>query len=119
MEKVAGKELSHVWGDFTGKQKYSVVQQIVQFEQKFPSTRFSAYGNLYYADDLLPGELARILHLYTNASGVQTNTKFAVGPTNSRIYFDDGRSDVAVDRGPWKSASDYAIASAPPRDCLH
>ncbi|KAK2777918.1 Phosphotransferase enzyme [Onygenales sp. PD_12] len=112
MEKVTGKELSHVWDTLSGKQKYSIVQQIVQFEQKFASTRFAAFGSIYYADDLSPGESSRSAHLYTDANGPLTNSKFAVGPTNNRMYFDDGRSDVAIDRGPWESVLDYAIASA-------
>lgn len=101
MEKVQGKELSHYWDTLPGKQKYIIVQQIVEWERKFASTGFDAYGSLYYRDDLLPDELGNPeSHLYTNIEGMQRSSRFAVGPITSRKYFDDGRSDVDVNRGP-------------------
>ncbi|KKZ65946.1 hypothetical protein EMCG_08289 [[Emmonsia] crescens] len=112
MEKIAGKELSQYWDTLSGKQKYAIVQQIAELERKFASTRFAAYGGLYYANDLSPAESARTAYLYTDANGPQTCSRFVIGPTNNRMYFDDGRSDVVVDRGPWTSASKYVMALA-------
>lgn len=105
MDKVEGKELGRCWDSLAGKQKYSIVQQLVEFERKFASSHFAAYGSLYYKDDLPTNVQMRMpSHLYTDADEtLQFGGKFAIGPTNSRMYFDDGRSEVDIDRGPCES----------------
>ena len=102
MDKVAGTELSQHWDSLNGKQKYAIVQQLVEFERRFSTARFAAYGSLYYKDDLPSTSRASMpSYLYKDSDGVpQPSDKFAVVPTNSRMYFDDGRSDVDIDRGP-------------------
>ncbi|PGH03335.1 hypothetical protein AJ80_08695 [Polytolypa hystricis UAMH7299] len=114
MEKVAGTELSQHWDYLNEKQKYAIVQQLVEFERRFTTTRFAADGSLYYKDDLPPTTTASTSsYLYKDSEGTpQPSNKFAVGPTNSRIYFDHGRSDIDIDRGPWNLARDYVVASA-------
>lgn len=52
MEKAQGKELSHVWDDLSGRQKFEIVKQLVEFESRFASSRFTRFGGLYYCDDV-------------------------------------------------------------------
>lgn len=100
MEKVQGTELSHVWDSITGRQKYTIVQQLVDFERRFSSTRFTKFGSLYYSKDF-PEFSSPAQPLYIDQDGVdQSCDRFVVGPSNSRMFFDDGRGQVDIDRGP-------------------
>ncbi|KAM5454159.1 hypothetical protein McanCB49686_004467 [Microsporum canis] len=95
MEKVPGAQLSRFWDEMEVMQKSKVVANIVRFEKSLAQNPFCEYGSLYYSD----GDTA-------NKRG------FTVGPTNNRKYFDDGRSSLVLDRGPWSSAEEYIIANA-------
>ncbi len=102
MEKVPGVELEKLWGDLTGRQKYEIVKQLVGFEKPFASTSFGMYGSLYCAQDI-PNVVSDEV-LCVNVDGTETRcSQFAVGPTNNRMYFDEGRGNVGVDRGPCKT----------------
>ena len=99
MENVPGIELSGLWEDLTGRQKYEIVEQIVGYEKSFASTRFTMFGSLYYALDL--PNIAGNEVLCVNEDGMDMRcSQFAVGPTNYRMFFDDGRGTLDVDRGP-------------------
>lgn len=52
-------------------------------------------------------------HLFINDSGAHSDERFAVGPSNNRMYFDDGRSGVVVDRGPCKNSPQYTPETPP------
>jgi hypothetical protein len=58
MEKTAGTELGQHWDSLNGKEKYAIVQQLVELERRFTSIRFAAYGSLYYKDNLPPATMA-------------------------------------------------------------
>ena len=99
MEKMPGVELESVWPNLTLRQKFEVVQQVVDFEASFASTRFSSYGSLYFTKDL--PEPLRSAPLPVDEAGTTVkHSRFAIGPTVSRMFFDDGRAAVDVDRGP-------------------
>ncbi|KAI9672324.1 MAG: hypothetical protein M1817_003346 [Caeruleum heppii] len=111
MEKIPGVELENVWEELTGRQRFEVVQQVVGFEASFASTRFSSFGSLYYAHDI--SKASQREDLYVNEEGTEVpHSRFAVGPTTSRMFFDDGRAAVDVDRGPWRNLEDYVVATA-------
>ncbi|KAG8527832.1 uncharacterized protein KY384_006748 [Bacidia gigantensis] len=125
MEKAPGIELENVWEGMSGQQRWEVLKQVVAFEKKFASTRFKAYGSLYYPQDIPNVTDARLE--YTNEDGETQNSEFAVGPSNSRSFFDHGRGEILLDRGPCMnfhpivpvannlqgySAEDYFVASA-------
>lgn len=104
MEKAQGKELSHVWDDLSGRQKYEIVKQLVGFEGRFASSRFTNFGSLYYSDNL-PELSSPVRPLYRDQYRVsQDCPRFVVGPTNSRMFFDDGRGEVDIDRGPCETS---------------
>jgi hypothetical protein len=100
LEKVQGKELSHVWDDLSGRQKYEIVKQIVDFESRFAFFILTKFGSLYYCDNL-PELSSPVRPLYRDQHGVNHEcSRFVVGPTNSRMFFDDGRGEVEINRGP-------------------
>jgi hypothetical protein len=99
MEKMAGVELERVWEDLTGPEKFDIIEQVVGFQASFASTRFPAYGSLYFAEDL-PEQSSRAPLSVEMAGTAVPHSRFAIGPSVSRAFFDDGRAAVDLDRGP-------------------
>lgn len=95
MEKCRGVELHSVWDDMKDRQKATIIQKLVGFEATFASSKFSGFGSLYYAKDLPADALDK--HIVLDSNGF---SKFAIGPTTDRAFFDHGRSLVNVNRGP-------------------
>jgi hypothetical protein len=88
MEKAPGVALSQLWGELDFRQKVSIIDQLVGYEKQFETCDFPASGSLYYSEDLKNG-------------GIKVaNTSFAVGPIVSRQWFDEGRGQIDVYRGP-------------------
>lgn len=99
MDKVDGIELGKKWPELKGAQKRSLVKAMIELERKFASTSFKMFGSLYYAEDVANSNADN--PLYTTDGGEEVrNTKFVVGPTTDRKFFDDGRGTVNVDVGP-------------------
>lgn len=102
MEKQAGVMLSDVWESMKGKQKAQIVLQVVDIENTLASTKFTKLGALYYKNDL-PATLDTTSPLYVDGNGNEVkSTKFGIGPTNHRSFFDFGREKLDFDRGPCK-----------------
>ena len=99
MEKVRGIELEKLWEDITGRQKYEIVKQLVGIEKSFAATRFTSFGSLYYAEDIAKVSDNEILCVNEDGTEMQCS-QFAIGPTNNRMFFDEGRGTVHMDRGP-------------------
>ncbi|KAF1912816.1 kinase-like domain-containing protein [Ampelomyces quisqualis] len=98
MEECPGIELSRLWDDLAAKQKIDIVRQLATFSTRLSKARFAYYGSLYYAKDI------------PEITGTEVDSTFSVGPTTSRTWFDDGRGDVDVFRGPWNSAKDVLMS---------
>lgn len=88
MEKPQGTELGRVWDDMKPKEKASIVDQLATIAGKLSKAPFAAYGSLYYRGDIVPSER------------VDVDDKFAIGPTTERSWFDDGRGEIDIYRGP-------------------
>lgn len=99
MEKMPGIELEKVWDDLPGRQKYEIVKQLVGIERKLATTMFTSFGSLYYTQDVPGADSYGRLCVTDDGSSMQCS-RFAVGPSTSRMFFDDGRANVDVDRGP-------------------
>lgn len=95
MEKMPGVQLSTAWEGMDGRDRSRIVDQLVQYDRAFASAPFSSYGSLYYTNDISPAVSDQVL---TAAGGDYDG--YAVGPTNHRSYFDDGRGAISLDRGP-------------------
>ncbi|PWY76013.1 phosphotransferase enzyme family protein [Aspergillus sclerotioniger CBS 115572] len=110
MEKLPGVVLTDVWHTMKGKQKVKILDQIVDIERRLARTRFTKFGSLYYRDDL-PNSPDPKRTLYHDLMGNQVGTKtFAMGPTNHPSFFDFGRGQLTIDRGPWSTLTDYMTA---------
>ncbi|OJJ51118.1 hypothetical protein ASPZODRAFT_148466 [Penicilliopsis zonata CBS 506.65] len=96
MEKQAGVVLTDVWDTIKGKQKVQILDQVVDIERRLAATKFSKFGSLYYKDDL-----PKI-----------RSKRFGIGPTNHRSFFDFGRGDLDIERGPWPTITEYMTAIA-------
>ncbi|KAL4905221.1 hypothetical protein BDW74DRAFT_185269 [Aspergillus multicolor] len=113
MEKQPGIMLSEVWYSLKGKQRAQLVLLIVDFEKTVAATKFTGYGSLYYKEDLLSSDDSQSSPLYVDHTGKSVqSTKFAIGPTNHRAFFNFGKGSLAIDRGPWSSAVEYVVAVA-------
>lgn len=99
MEKVSGIELSHKWPELSGDDKYSLIQAVIGFERMLTSVSFKKLGSHYYAEDVIDSASQDVLYVKEQEGEVRSS-KFAVGPTTDRKFFDDGRGAVEVDRGP-------------------
>ena len=104
MEKASGIELEKLWEDITGRQKYDIVKQLVGIEKLFAATRFTSFGSLYYAEDAPMVSDSEILCVIEDGTEMQCS-QFAIGSTNNRMFFDEGRGTVHVDRGPCMESS--------------
>ncbi|PLB44200.1 phosphotransferase enzyme family protein [Aspergillus steynii IBT 23096] len=112
MEKQAGVTLSDVWENMKGKQKAQIVLQIVSLEQSLVATKFRKFGSLYYKEDL-PTNLDPTASLFIESDGNETqSSKFSIGPTNHRAFFDFGRGKLDIDRGPWNTLEEFMVAIA-------
>ncbi|OAL72449.1 hypothetical protein A7D00_3450 [Trichophyton violaceum] len=111
MEKQPGVMLRDVWTTMKGKQKASILQQVVEFERILASTKFTKIGALYYKEDLPTPE--RNSPLYVDGSGNDVySPEFEIGPTNHRSFFDFGKGGLDIDRGPWSDITAYLEAIA-------
>jgi hypothetical protein len=102
MERSRGIELSKVWGDLSGPDKFEIVKKLVGFEKSFVSSRFPMYGSLYHPEDLQEVQPNQLVDLKSNEDPI-TRSVFAVGPTTNRTFFDDNRDVPGIDHGPCKS----------------
>ncbi|EAS36249.3 phosphotransferase enzyme family protein [Coccidioides immitis RS] len=111
MEKQAGTMLSDMWETMRGKQKAQIVKQIVDIEKTIASTKFTKLGALYYKRDLPSSDHDTVL--YVDRAGNEVHTEeFGIGPTNHRSFFDFGRGELDIDRGPWSTTTAYLEAVA-------
>ncbi|PYH95616.1 phosphotransferase enzyme family protein [Aspergillus ellipticus CBS 707.79] len=112
MEKQAGVVLTDVWDSIKGKQKVQILDQVVDIERRLAATRFSKFGSLYYKDDL-PDYPKSTSLLYLDSAGNEVqNKRFGIGPTNHRSFFDFGRGDLDIERGPWSTVTEFMTAIA-------
>ncbi|OJJ73162.1 hypothetical protein ASPBRDRAFT_73611 [Aspergillus brasiliensis CBS 101740] len=112
MEKQAGIVLADVWDTMKGKQKVQILDQVVDMERCLAATKFSRFGALYYKDDL-PDNSDAASPLYVDSTGNEVRSdEFGIGPTNHRSFFDIGKGDLGIRRGPWSTVAEYMTAIA-------
>ncbi|RMZ82324.1 hypothetical protein DV738_g1742, partial [Chaetothyriales sp. CBS 135597] len=111
MEEAPGTPLHEVWGGLELHDKLKIVDDIVGIEKKLLSISFTRYGNLYYATDAFPGcEKAEIVSSASQSQREESEKRFVIGPVVDTHFWDQGRAAMDIDRGPWKSPTDYLKA---------
>ncbi|EFW21407.1 hypothetical protein D8B26_001612 [Coccidioides posadasii str. Silveira] len=102
----------HAWSSrASDNAKAQIVKQIVDIEKTIASTKFTKLGALYYKRDLPSSDHDTVL--YVDRAGNKVHTEeFGIGPTNHRSFFDFGRGELDIDRGPWSTTTAYLEAVA-------
>ncbi|KZT33449.1 protein kinase subdomain-containing protein PKL/CAK/Fmp29 [Sistotremastrum suecicum HHB10207 ss-3] len=104
MEFVKGTRLTDVWMAGEIPDVLSSLRQIVELESRIMSVRFPAGGSLYYTKDLE--------EMGGNNGVTLEDERFSVGP-DARIQMWSGRrSQLDVDRGPYRSPEVALVAAA-------
>ncbi|KAJ7641652.1 protein kinase subdomain-containing protein PKL/CAK/Fmp29 [Roridomyces roridus] len=97
-ESIRGTKLVDQWFDLAEPDMISVLRQLVQLEKKTMSICFPAGGALYYTKDM---EKADAQH-----TPLDDDPRFCVGPdTRSQMWFGK-RSEMDVNRGPYKDVKE-------------
>ena len=96
MEKLEGKTLGDLWFSLSFKERYKVVEQIVQLERKLFSLQIPASGSIYFPNDLTEEE--RSLSAPFQSHGHE----YCIGPLTHYSWWHRGRSSIECDRGPCK-----------------
>ena len=91
MGKAQGIQLKEVWDMMSHKQKCIFLADLVSIEAKMLSTSVGSYGALYYNGDVPDGKLVR---------GKEGDTKFCLGPSVRRSYWEGEKTGMDIDRGP-------------------
>ncbi|PWY91337.1 hypothetical protein BO94DRAFT_573791, partial [Aspergillus sclerotioniger CBS 115572] len=116
MERSRGVELSRLWDDMPGSEKFQIVKQLVGFEKSLVSSQFPMYGSLYYAKDLPDVRPSQVVGIGSKQDTV--DSVFAIGPTTNRNFFDDGRDAVDVNRGPYLHGDNIFVNPDRPTEIL-
>ncbi|KAI0072589.1 protein kinase subdomain-containing protein PKL/CAK/Fmp29 [Panus rudis PR-1116 ss-1] len=104
MEFVRGTKMTDAWADLQDSDIISIMRQLVQLERQMMSFSFPASGSLYYSQDL------ETLH---GKPGVQLKDKlYSVGPDVRINLWYGRRSQLDIDRGPYKTAEAVLAGAA-------
>ncbi|EGC45217.1 phosphotransferase enzyme family protein [Histoplasma capsulatum var. duboisii H88] len=108
MENLPGVQLNKIWNELDIEVRLKVVKQIAKYQADWTTTSFSQFGSVYYKQDLPSAETL----VYRSKDDKQIiDNRFTIGPSTSRQNTDDGRNEIEFDRGPWKTAEEYEIAT--------
>ncbi|KIL65763.1 hypothetical protein M378DRAFT_76367 [Amanita muscaria Koide BX008] len=110
MEFVQGTNLGDIWFDLGEGEIISISRQLAELESKMMSIAFPAGGSLYYTEDL---ENAAGSASWPTRPGITLEDKrFCIGPdTSLRLWF-GRRSQLDLERGPYKSAEAALVRGA-------
>ena len=111
MQKAPGVQLELVWTRLELEDRLKVVKQILHYQKKWTSISFKQFGSLYFANDVGKQNSKDPL-CFDDRGIVIKNSKFAVGPSTGREYYDAGRASVDYDRGPCMRASEPSLADS-------
>ncbi|KAK9469196.1 hypothetical protein V1512DRAFT_288405 [Lipomyces arxii] len=92
-------------------QRGAVLRVIVDLLDDVLSTKFNAFGSLYFTEDVCP-ELQNNLP-YENETDKELVDRWRIGPTVEKKFWQPGINQIdSVDRGPWYTPADYLAATA-------
>ncbi|KMQ48464.1 hypothetical protein HL42_0925 [Trichophyton rubrum] len=105
MEKAAGSSLAQIWPRLSNEEKREIIQAMVSFDVKMLNHPLGGIGSLYYPRDIPSGTNQLPALGMNDACG-----RWVLGPTTDRRFFDDGRGELSLDRGPWNTVKEYLAA---------
>ncbi|KAF7166804.1 hypothetical protein CNMCM6106_002502 [Aspergillus hiratsukae] len=103
MERVRGRQLSEVWDALSEAQRFGLVKSLVEIEQKLANVKFALHGSLYYKDTYPHGRSI----IDPTEPEQEAASKFVIGPTTQRSFWEDEKQELGIDRGPWETAEGY------------
>ncbi|RAK99333.1 phosphotransferase enzyme family protein [Aspergillus ibericus CBS 121593] len=106
MERVEGRQLSEVWDDMSEAQRFGLVKSIVAIERKLVKAKFALHGSLYYRDTFPKGRRVAAVE----RADQEGQSRFVLGPTTQRSFWDDEKGALDIDRGPWETVEEYLSA---------
>ena len=98
MEKVQGESLASRWLSLSTKELAEVIQKVVDIESRLFAARFSAYGSIYYKEDL-EEEVRENKSKEQNGLDLLSD-QFGIGPIANRSFWAEERDQMTLDRGP-------------------
>ncbi|KAF4230875.1 hypothetical protein CNMCM8980_005656 [Aspergillus fumigatiaffinis] len=107
-EKAIGQPLGSLWDKLPLSSRLHIVEQIVDIEKKLASITFLSHGCIYYQSDLESRQPRPSFALVPGQN--RGLPKFAIGPLTHPKYWQGKRALMELDRGPWSSIVDYALA---------
>ncbi|OGE47113.1 hypothetical protein PENARI_c063G08313 [Penicillium arizonense] len=108
-EKASGQPLGAIWGGLSSEIQSNIVNQVVDAEKKLASISFPKHGYIYYESDL-KSTSAKYERLQSPSIQDAQAPAFVIGPSADPNLWGLGRAQMNLDRGPWRSVTDYARA---------
>ncbi|KZF21497.1 hypothetical protein L228DRAFT_261664 [Xylona heveae TC161] len=113
MEKVKGRQLADVWPEMPEYERFHLVENIVEIQKKLMAAKLSKYGSIYYRDAHPTGMLTDNCSTLSIPDATTKNTsRFIIGPVAANCFWENGKRDLDIDRGPWNTAEEYFAAVA-------
>ncbi|KAL4950825.1 kinase-like domain-containing protein [Aspergillus filifer] len=107
-EKATGQPLGSLWSQMSFSARLDIVEQVLGIERKLTSVNLPQHGCIYYQSDLESRlEKPTFAPIHNKPNNLPN---FAIGPLTHPKYWRGQRAVMNLDRGPWKSVADYAIA---------
>ncbi|KAK2753450.1 Phosphotransferase enzyme [Arachnomyces sp. PD_36] len=110
MEKATGKPLEDRWFNLTAKEQIRLVTSYAEIERKLFAFPFGSYGSIYYKDNL-PQNLQGSLYASGTKDDDGDSQRFCIGPIADYMFWRGKRSQLEINRGPWKHSRDYAYSA--------
>jgi hypothetical protein len=101
MEKASGVALGDLWWSLDNKQLLKVITQLVKYEAKLLQTRLSAYGSIYFKENLPVGTNNRLFSIPN-----EFPQQYCIGLIADQRFWQDNRGSLDIDRGPCKCLPD-------------
>lgn len=106
-EKATGKPLGNMWANLTLPSQLDIMNQIVDVEKKMAAISFQRHGCIYYETDLKSRSLDYEAFDSQDSSSLESATgqktqppAFVIGPSASPSFWERGKADMDVERGP-------------------
>ncbi|EEQ83751.1 phosphotransferase enzyme family protein [Blastomyces dermatitidis ER-3] len=109
-EEARGTPLKDVWANMEARDQIAFIENLVSIHKKLLSVTFNRYGSLYFSSCPIKGSRAEVKGLISTAVQRDVMDKFTIGPTARNDFWFKERANLDIDRGPWETPLEYAMA---------
>ena len=101
MEEASGGQLSETWDSMELEDQAQIMEDLVEVDNKFLSASFHLSGALYFSESLSDrGHPAELRDNWPESLKHDVRSKFVIGPTVERLFWEKERAQMTIDRGP-------------------